>query len=148
MVIELRHAGIVVTDLKRALRFYRDLLGLKIVRTMDESGPYLDNLLGLEDVRVTTVKLAPEGGGAIVELLLFQSPTAHSQAGRRIYEIGPSHVAFTVQDLDGLFQKMSRAGVRFTAPPQVSPDGLAKVAFCQDPDGAPIELVEMLEVID
>lgn len=55
---------------------------------------------------------------------------------------------FTVQDLDGLFQKLSRAGVRFTAPPQVSPDGLAKVVFCQDPDGAPIELVEMLEVDD
>ena len=148
MVIELRHAGIVVTDLERALRFYRDLLELKIVRTMDESGPYLDNLLDLEAVRVTTVKLAPEGGGAMVELLRFQSPPARSQAGRRIFEIGPSHVAFTVQDLDGLFQKLSRAGVRFTAPPQVSPDGLAKVAFCQDPDGAPIELVEMLGVDD
>jgi catechol 2,3-dioxygenase-like lactoylglutathione lyase family enzyme len=148
MVIELRHAGIVVTDLERALGFYRDLLGLKIVRTMDESGPYLDNLLGLKDVRVTTVKLAPEGGGALVELLFFQSPIANAQGKRGIYEIGPSHVAFTVQDLDGLFQRLSRAGVSFTTAPQISPDGLAKVAFCQDPDGSPIELVEMLEVID
>jgi catechol 2,3-dioxygenase-like lactoylglutathione lyase family enzyme len=148
MVIELRHAGIVVTDLERALGFYRDLLGLKIIRIMDESGSYLDNLLGLKDIRVTTVKLSPEGGGAILELLLFQSPTSHNEVRRRIYETGPSHVAFTVQDLDGIFQKLSRMGVRFTGPPQVSPDGLAKVAFCQDPDGAPIELVEMLEVND
>ena len=33
-----------------------------------------------------------------------------------------------------------------TPRPNCSPDGLAKVTFCLDPDGTFIELVEMLEV--
>ena len=34
--------------------------------------------------------------------------------------------------------------VKFTAPPQLTPDGYAKVTFCEDPDGTPIELVEVI----
>ena len=73
-MIELRHAGIVVADLKPALHFYCDLLGLKILRSMEEKGAYLDNMLGHKDVRVTTVKLAAGKGGAVLELLHFTSP--------------------------------------------------------------------------
>ena len=145
-MIELRHAGIVVTDLKRALHFYCDLLGLKILRSMEEKGAYLDNMLGHKDVQVTTVKLAAGKGSAVLELLHFRSPKSPTFPIRGLFELGPSHVAFTVKDLDGIFERLTRSGVPFNAPPQLAPDGLAKVTFCQDPDGTPIELVEMLEV--
>ena len=145
-MIELRHAGIVVTDLKRALHFYCDLLGLKILRSMEEKGAYLDNMLGHKDVLVTTVKLAAPQGGALLELLYFRSPRTTPSPRRDLFALGPSHVAFTVEDMEATFERLTRAGVQFNAPPQLSPDGLAKVTFCQDPDGTPIELVEMLEV--
>ena len=32
-----------------------------------------------------------------------------------------------------------------TLPPQKSPDGLVKVTFCNDPDGTPVELVEIID---
>jgi len=145
-MIELRHAGIVVTDLKRALHFYCDLLGLKILRSIEEKSAYLDNILGQKDVQVTTVKLAAEKGSAVLELLHFQSPQSPTFPIRGLFDLGPSHVAFTVEDLDATFERLTRAGVLFNAPPQLSPDGLAKVTFCHDPEGNPIELVEMLEV--
>jgi catechol 2,3-dioxygenase-like lactoylglutathione lyase family enzyme len=145
-VIALRHAGMVVADLDRALHFYRDLLGLQVTRAMEEEGAYLDNMLGFKGVRVTTVKLAAPQGGAVLELLYFQSPRTPAAPRRGLFDAGPSHVAFTVEDLEATFKKLTRAGVPFNAPPQLSPDGLAKVTFCQDPDGTPIELVEMLEV--
>jgi glyoxylase I family protein len=145
-MIELRHAGIVVSDLKRSLHFYCDLLGLTILRSVEEKGAYLDNMLGHKDVRVSIVKLAAGKGSAILELLHFKSPRAPAAHRRGLFEMGPSHVAFTVKDLDATFEKMTRAGVPFNAPPQLAPDGLAKVTFCQDPDGTFIELVEMLEV--
>jgi catechol 2,3-dioxygenase-like lactoylglutathione lyase family enzyme len=144
-MIELRHAGIVVTDLARALHFYCDLLGLKILRSMEEKGAFLDTILGHQDVRVTTIKLAAGKGSAVLELLHFTSPPAPAGPRRGLFDLGPTHVAFTVEDLDATFERLTRAGVLFTAPPQLSPDGLAKVTFCQDPDGTPIELVEMLE---
>ena len=65
----LRHFGIVVRDMERSLLFYRDLLGLRIVSSMAESGAYLEQMLALPNVRVHTVKMAAENGSALVELL-------------------------------------------------------------------------------
>ncbi len=144
MVTALRHAGIVVTDLARSLSFYRDLLGLRVVVTMDEHGKYIDSLLGLSDTRVTTVKLAAGEGATLLELLQFQVPHAAGPVQRGIYETGPSHVAFTVEKLDAVVEKLLAAGEKFISPPQLSLDGAAKVVFCKDPDGTPLELVEML----
>lgn len=144
VVRAVRHFGIVVSDMERALRFYRDLLGLKVVRVMDESGAYIENMLALPNVRVTTVKLSAEGGSTLVELLEFKSHPRRPRTDREVYGIGPSHVAFTVSDLDAVCERLSAAGVRSNAPPQRSPDGYAKVAFCEDPDGTPVELVEVL----
>ena len=143
---EFRHAGIVVQDLERSLHFYCDLLGLKVLRAMEEEGAYLDNMLGMKGVRVTTVKLTGDQGGAGLELLYFHAPRTPVAPVRGLVELGPSHVAFTVADLDATFARLTAAGVQFNAPPQLAPDGLAKVTFCRDPDGTPIELVEMLEV--
>ena len=55
-MIEVRHIGIVVTNIEKSLKFYRDLLGLKIERSMNESGEYIDNMLGFENVHVKTCK--------------------------------------------------------------------------------------------
>ena len=140
-----RHFGIVVSDMERSLRFYRDLLGLKVVRVMDESGEYIDNVLSLQNVRVTTVKMSADSGSTLVELLEFKSHPCQSRGDRQVCSIGSSHVAFTVGDLDAIYRRLSQAGVHFNAPPQRSPDGYAKVTFCQDPDGTPVELVEVLD---
>ncbi len=140
-----RHFGIVVSDLERSLRFYRDLLGLKVVRIMDESGEYIDNMLALQNVQVTTVKMSADSGSTLVELLELKSHPCQTRGDREVYSVGPSHVAFTVYGLDALYQRLSQAGVRFHAPPQLSPDGYAKVTFCQDPDGTLVELVEVLD---
>ena len=139
-----RHIGIVVSDLERSIYFYRDLLGLSIVREMDESGNYIDNILSLNKVVVNTVKMASNDGN-LIELLYFRSPSKRINTNRKINEIGYSHIAFTVQDIDSEYQYLLQKGVKFNAPPQYSPDGYAKVTFCKDPDGSLIELVEVLD---
>ena len=138
-----RHFGIVVSEMERALQFYRDLLGLSVVRSMSESGDYIDNMLALDDVRVKTVKMASEGDSALVELLEFDSHRCRRGLDREIYAVGPSHIAFTVDDLDAVRRRLAAADVPFNAAPQESPDGYARVTFCKDPDGTPIELVEV-----
>jgi len=140
-----RHFGIVVSDMETSLYFYRNLLGLKVAKVMEESGEYIDNVLSLEGVRVATVKMSADSGSTLVELLEFKSHPRPIHGEPEVYSAGPSHVAFTVDDLDGVYRRLSESGVRFKAPPQQSPDGYAKVAFCRDPDGTLIELVEVLE---
>ena len=143
MITQIRHTGLVVADLEGALRFWRDLLGFKVEKQMDESGPHIDAMMGLKDVRVTTVKMAaPEGG--MIELLHFQShPDSPAWLGQP-YSTGFTHIAMTVGNMDMAFKKLTDAGVVFAAPPHYSPDGAVKVIYCKGPEGVLLELVERL----
>lgn len=143
MIKNIRHAGIVVTDLDSALRFYRDLLGFRETKRLDESGQHIDSMLQLRNARVATVKLAAPDGNQI-ELLQFHSHPRKPGSDAESCAIGITHIAFTVENLEHAHRRLSAAGVRFNAPPQMSPDGYAKVTFCRDPDGNLIELVEVL----
>ena len=144
MLTEVRHIGIVVKNIENSLKFYRDLLGLQIQRAMNESGEYIDNMLGFKDVKVKTVKMSAPNGLTLVELLEFDVPKG-SNLSRHVNDIGASHVAFTVSNIDEMYEKLKQSGIKFNAPPQLSPDGYAKVTFCFDPDGTPVELVQVLD---
>lgn len=145
MITQLRHTGLVVADLDKALHFWRDVLGFQVARQMEESGPHIDAMMGLQNVRVTTVKLtAPDGG--MIELLHFHSHPDRPVWTGTPHSTGFTHVAMTVADLDDSYKKLSSAGVVFKAPPQYSPDGCVKVIYCEGPEGILLELVEMLHV--
>jgi len=143
MISQIRHTGLVVADLDAALHFWCDLLGFRVIRQMEESGPHIDAMMGLKDVRVTTAKLAAPDE-RMIELLRFHShPDVPAWTGTP-YSTGFTHVALTVDDLDAACEKLSRAGVVFPAPPQRSPDGGVKVIYCRGPEGVLLELVQVL----
>jgi len=140
--ISFRHAGVVVQDMTKSLEFYRDLLGLKVINKRRETGVYIDKLLGLSQVDLRWVKLGGSDGKVCVELLQYFSAHGESSVPIRTFQIGCSHIAFTVSALDRLYHELHSKGVMFTTEPLISPDGAVKVTFCQDPDGTQIELVE------
>ncbi len=142
MIKDIRHTGIVVSDLETSICFYRDILGFEIAKQMEEEGDFIDSILSLQKVKVTTIKLTSPSG-QMIELLKYHSHPAEQKA-REIYAIGISHIAFTVDDLNIEYEKLKAKGVQFTSPPQLSPDGYAKVTFCKAPEGTLIELVEVL----
>ncbi len=142
MIKNIRHTGIVVDNLEASLYFYRDLLGFQIEKQMKESGEYIDNISSLRNINVTTVKMASPDG-QMIELLHYHSHPRERRS-REICDIGITHVAFTVEDLNNEYDKLKAEGIPFNAPPQLSPDGYAKVTFCTAPEGTLIELVEVL----
>lgn len=139
----IRHVGIVVKDIEKSLAFYRDLLGLKIEKDMLEKGAYIDKVLGLNNVSVRTVKLST-GDGSLIELLCYRNPVSRNKPRAGINDIGCAHVAFTVNDIGKEYRRLVKKGIIFKSPPRKSPDSYAKVAFCRNPDGTFIELVEIL----
>ena len=142
MIKDVRHIGIAVTDMEKSLKFYRDLLGLKIKSLVDEEGQFLDNMLAHENVKNKVAKLYAKNGNALVELI--DSKSYGNKKDRDFFTIGTSHFAFTVDNLEKTYDYLVKNGVKFTAPPQQTPDGFAKVTFCEDPDGTLIELVEVI----
>lgn len=143
MITAIRHTGLVVANLEAALGFWRDLLGFQLVKQMDESGLHIDAMMGLEDVLVTTVKLAAPDG-KLIELLHFKSHPDRPAWTGTPYSTGFTHIAMTVTDLDAVCRTLAAAGVTFFAPPQLSPDGNVKVTYCRGPEGVLLELVEVL----
>lgn len=141
----IRHIGVVITDVEQSLQFYRDALGFEILKQVDESGTCIDNFLNIQNTNVTTIKMIDPNNN-ILELLYFNShpELSDTNKSRRLSEIGCSHFALTVNDLDSLHSRLKEQGIEFNYPPQVSDDGNVKVAFCRDPDGTYIEMVEEL----
>lgn len=152
-VKNIRHFGLVVKDLGKSLNFYKNLLGFKIEKQMNEKGDYADKLLGLENVEVKTVKMSCNDG-QMIELLEFnnagdnhesnEQKASSIQIETRINHPGPTHIAFTIENADLQYKRLKEKGVKFICEPVLSPDGDVKICFCRAPEGTFIELVELI----
>ena len=115
------HTMVRVTDIDASLKFYCDLIGLEETRRIDN-----------EKGRFTLVFLSPPGQpDAQVELTYNWDPEEYGE-GRNF-----GHLAYAVDDIYGLCQKLMDAGVTINRPPR---DG--HMAFVRSPDNISIELLQ------
>lgn len=140
--MRLRHLGITVDNMGESLEFFRDILGFEVVREMDESGEHVDNFTGLRGVKVHTVKMR-DHDGQLIELLHYDSHHRFIHK-RDLADIGYSHLAVTVDNLDATLANLAKNGYKPHCEPQFSPDGKVKLTFLQGPDNILIEFVEEL----
>ena len=138
---DVRHFGIVVRDLERALAFYQKFFEFHILSQNTEEGSFIDSILSFPETKVTTVKLVGKAGSQL-ELLAFDNPG--SSEPRSLFQFGPTHIALTVNYIDKIYKRMLVADVEILSPPKRSPNGNVKVMFCRDPDKTWLELVEEL----
>jgi len=122
------HTMVRVKDLDASLDFYCDKLGLKEVRRMEnDKGRFtLVFLAAPEDVGRAKQDKAP-----LVELT-YNWDTEDYQGGRNF-----GHLAYLVDDIYGLCQRLMDSGVTINRPPR---DG--HMAFVRSPDGISIELLQ------
>tara|TARA_B100000073_G_scaffold329247_1_gene316591 strand:+ start:14 stop:445 length:432 start_codon:yes stop_codon:yes gene_type:complete len=135
----IRHFGIVVKDLEDSLFFYENLLGFKVFKKMKESGPEISTFLGINNVEVTTVKMKNQFN-QMIELLSYTKQKNNNDIV--INQLGPTHIALSVSNLDDLYQNFKNQNIEFISSPIITNDKFAKVAFCKAPEGTFIELVE------
>lgn len=138
---EVHHTGMSVTDLERSIVFYRDLLGMRLLwRLEHRKGQALEKVLGLSQVDVSYAMLESSGGR--LELFQYHSPQGRPHPpDRPVCDRGITHVAFQVEDLQKVYERLQEAGVRFHSEPQLVREGV-RVAYMRDPDGIVVELVE------
>ena len=115
------HTMVRVTDIDASLSFYCDLLGLAEQKRKES-----------EQGRFTLVFLAAPGDEAAqVELTYNWDPEDYGE-GRNF-----GHLAYEVDDIYALCQKLMDAGVTINRPPR---DG--RMAFVRSPDNISIELLQ------
>ena len=141
MILNIRHTGLVVRNLALSLEFYK-ALGFKLFSKQIEEGEFISRVVGIDEVKIETAKLnAPDK--TKIELLQYHS---HPQHKELLYsesnDLGCSHIALTVIDIEETSKKICDLGGSIVNEPCLSPDGKVKVLYCYDLDGILIELVE------
>ena len=139
----IRHTGIYVKDLERMKDFYCRYFDMEIAIHGTEQGDYIATILGVSGISVEVYKLI-RCGGTMIELLKPQIAQPEVAYAPSVTCFGCVHIAFTVDDLDKVYEAMTDEGIRFISKPTVSPNGKAYVCFCQDPEGNYLELVQEL----
>jgi glyoxylase I family protein len=139
------HFGVTVSDVERALAFWRDRLGLREVARGVVEWEHLDRLVALPDTRIEWVELRIPGGGT-VELSQYHRPAGAPVEPGEENEPGRSHISLLVDDLGTMLADLRSSGVRArTDEPVDIPVGAyagGKAAYVFDPDGVEIELIE------
>jgi catechol 2,3-dioxygenase-like lactoylglutathione lyase family enzyme len=138
-----RHIGIVVKDLAKTTEFWVNLIGFNLHTDSKEVSPYIDELLGIANPELRTVKLIDENG-FIIELLDFANYPAKDNWEGNLATTGLTHIALTVSDLESLAAKLIKNNYKFISEIKKSPNGAVKVVFVRGPEGLMLELVEPL----
>src|SRR5262245_50700309 len=122
------HTMLRVGDLERSLAFYRDVLGMKLLRRKDyPSGRFTLAFVGY----------GPEDEQTVIEL-------THNW-DTRSYELGTGfgHIALGVEGIYERVEELRRRGARVTREPGPMKHGGSTIAFVEDPNGYKIELIEL-----
>lgn len=122
------HTMVRVQDLDASLHFYCDLLGLKeAFRKENDKGRFTLVFLAAPE----QLEQAIETKTPTIELTYNWDPESY-EGGRNF-----GHLAFEVEDIYVLCQKLMDAGVIINRPPRCG-----HMAFVRSPDGISIELIQ------
>lgn len=134
------HVGLSVVDLKRSVKFYRDVLGMELMDEGVFGGERYETMLRLQGVagRIASLRCAD----VAIELFEFAVPAPQScNQPRRICDHGISHFCIEVVDIESEYARLLAAGVVFHSPPLRFP-GPIRATYGRDPDGNVFELIE------
>ena len=125
----LDHVMLRVMDLNRSLAFYRDTLGMQVLRQVDyEAGQFTNVFLSFDANTESSLELAYN----------WQQTEAYEKG--RVF----GHLALMVDDVHATVAALEQAGVRIKTPPKQMVHGTRTIAFVLDPDDNLIELLEPL----
>ena len=143
MIKTVRHTGIVVRDLERTANFYRGIGFINDNQAIEE-GEFIDQVTGLKNTKLEWIKLkAPDG--YLLELLQYHShPEEIEIIQQKSNKLGCSHMAFGVDNIDQICEKIQNLGGSIVNPPALTDDKKVRVAYCHDVEGVLIEIVEIL----
>ncbi|KGQ36236.1 glyoxalase I [Gallibacterium anatis] len=125
--MRLLHTMLRVGDLERSIKFYTEVLGMRVLRR-SENPEYKYSLafVGYDD----------EDKTAVIELTY--------NWGVNQYDLGSAfgHIAIGVDDIYATCEAVKAAGGKVTREPGPVKGGTTVIAFIEDPDGYKIEFIE------
>lgn len=143
---DLHHLGLTVSDIERSIHFYRDLLGMTLIRRRPEvRAAYVEKQTGYPGVvlSVASFRVSP-GSRQSLEVVQYLNQ-AGAPARTSTNQPASSHLCLTVSDLQACYAELKHQGVVFVSEPvriTAGPNEGGLVVYFQDPDGYVLELFQ------
>ena len=150
MIGRLSHTAICVRDLDVSVAFY-EKLGLHKFFEFTHDDPIAGAVVGVETrkVRMAFMRLGNNPLEPFLDIVQFVDPPTQGEPYPTLNNVGICRVAFAVQDIDQVYERLKEMEVDFVTPLQrlTTPNGdpLAMVCF-KDPDGSFLEIISGLKV--
>lgn len=136
--MKLNHITLVVGDLEKSKRFYKEALGFEPGFEKEISGEQYSKVTGYAGLKLRFAVLKIPSSDVIIELAQFINPSKEINNDFR-------HIAFEVDDVDKMYNKLIALNVKVVSEPVMihgqgkGLDG-KKFFYFKDPDGNLIEL--------
>jgi lactoylglutathione lyase len=122
------HTMVRVGNLEESLKFYCDVLGMKLLRQKDyPGGKFTLAFVGYGD----------ESEEAVIELTYNWGVDSYDLGN------GYGHIALGVDDIYGTCEKIKARGSKVSREPGPMKHGSTVIAFVEDPNGYKIELIQL-----
>jgi len=141
------HTAIVVSDTERSLKFYRDVLGMRLAGESENYGTEQEHLNNVFGARVRISGLRASAGPG-VEFLDYLTPRDGRQApaDSKANDLWHWQTKLATDTADGAFKRLKTIRARLISSGSVglpSPSfGYNKALLARDPDGHAVELIE------
>lgn len=126
--MRLLHTMLRVGNLEESLKFYCEILGMKLLRQKDYPGG---------EFTLAFIGYGDESQNTVIELTY--------NWGVEKYDLGNAygHIALGVDDIYTTCEAIKEQGGKVTREPGPMKHGSTVIAFVEDPDGYKIELIQM-----
>jgi catechol 2,3-dioxygenase-like lactoylglutathione lyase family enzyme len=146
------HVAVGVSDMKRSLPFYRDLLGLKVSLDTEETIKFSAKSGEPAEVKRHAIYMRWEDGPHATFIVLSQNHPVPSGEPLRLNQVGIHHFSFWVDNLKERVEKLKAAGVKFVVEPNESAgeaygephEKRILTTIFKDPDGTLIQFDQRL----
>ena len=104
--------GVIVNDLSAAKEFFLDF-GLEVQGEGEMEGELINQVVGLNDVKVASVGLGTPDGQTCIELIKFYTPSDEKGIQQSFANtLGIRHIAFAVEDIEAVVAKLKKKGTK------------------------------------
>ena len=136
---------IVVDDLEAATAFFAEL-GMELEGEATNEGPWVDQTVGLDDVRADLAMMRTPDGHGRVELTRFHTPPAvrAEPENAPANALGIRRIMFTVDDIDDVVARLRSHGAELVGEIAQYED-FYRLCFIRGPEGIVIGLAERLD---
>lgn len=141
---QMHHVGVVVDDLDAAVAFFLEL-GLELEGQAEVEGDWVDQVVGLDGIKVDIAMVRTPDGHSRLELTKFRTPPATTaEPNAPANTLGLRRIMFAVDDIDDVLARLRRHGAELVGEVAQYED-LYRLCYVLGPDGIIIALAEQLE---